>query len=326
MGSAPRKLLLLSVALIAMFVPAAAGAAPASGDATAYRLVAGLQGGSGSTIGPDGALYVTESAAGKITRVDPRTGATTTYASGLPELLPAVGFGGPVDLAFLGRTAYVLVTLVGPDVGGSDMVGIYRVDGPDRFTVVADLGAFSIDHPPATDFFVPSGVQYALEAYRGGLLVTDGHHNRVLRVTRDGQVRVLRAFGNIVPTGLEVRGRTIYMAEAGPVPHLPEDGKVVAFRPRSTTVREVAAGSPLLVDVEFGPGHRLYALSQGVFPPGNPEGSPAAPDTGALVKVDRDGTFTVLVDRLNQPTSLEFIKHTAYVVTLSGEIWKIKGI
>jgi hypothetical protein len=92
--------------------------------------------------------------------------------------------------------------------------------------------------------------------------VTEGHLNRVLRVTRDGEVSELLGFGNIVPTGLEVRGRTIYMAEAGAVPHRPEDGKVVAFRPSSTTVREVASGSPLLVDVEFGRGRRLYALSQ----------------------------------------------------------------
>jgi hypothetical protein len=325
MGSAPRKLLLLSVALIAMFVPAAAAAMPRHGHPTAYRLVAGLQGGSGSTIGPDGALYVTENAAGRITRVDPRTGATTTYASGLPRLIPAVGFGGPVDVVFVGRSAYVLVTLVGPDVGGSDVVGIYRVDGPNSFSVVADIGAFSIANPPATDFFVPSGVQYALQAYRGGFLVTDGHHNRVLGVTRDGQVSVLRAFGNIVPTGLEVRGGTIYLAEAGPVPHLPEDGQVVAFRPRSTTVRDVASGSRLLVDVEFGRGHRLYALSQGVGS-GGPEGSPALPNTGALVRANRDGSFTVVIDRLNQPTSLEFIKNTAYVVTLGGEIWKIKGV
>jgi sugar lactone lactonase YvrE len=324
----PRRsgwLVLLVLGLLALVAPAAAGATPRTGDPTAHRLVTGLQGGSGSTIGPDGALYVTESAAGRITRVDPRTGATTTYASGLPKLIPAAGFGGPVDIAFLGRTAYVLVTLVGPDVGGSDVVGIYRVDGPDRFTVVADIGAFSIANPPATDFFVPSGVQYALQAYRGGFLVTDGHHNRVLRVTRDGQITVLRAFGNIVPTGLEVRGRTIYMAEAGPVPHRPEDGKVVAFRPESTSVREVASGAPLLVDVEFGPRHRLYALSQGVGS-GGPEGSPALPNTGALVRVNRDGTFTVVIDGLNQPTSLEFIGRTAYVVTLGGEIWKINGV
>jgi sugar lactone lactonase YvrE len=309
-----------------VLVAPAAGATSRSGHPTAHRLVAGLQGGSGSTIGPDRALYVTESAAGRITRVDPRTGATTTFASGLPELIPAVGFGGPVDVAFLGRTAYVLVTLVGPDVGGGDIVGLYRVDGPDRFTVVADIGAFSIDNPPETDFFVPSGVQYALHAYGGGFLVTDGHHNRVLRVTRDGRITQLRAFGNIVPTGLGVRGGTIYLAQAGPVPHLAGNGKVVAFRPGSTTVRDLASGSPLLVDVELGPRGRLYALSQGVFTPGNPEGAPAEPNTGALVKANRDGTFTVVIDRLNQPTSLEFIGKTGYVITLGGEIWKINGV
>ena len=88
------------------------------------------------------------------------------------------------------------------------------------------------------------------------------------------------------------------MAQAGPVPHLPEDGKVVTFRPNSPTVRDVATGSRLPVDVEFGPRHRLYALSQGVFPPGNPEGSPALPNTGALVKANRDGSFSVVIDRL----------------------------
>jgi hypothetical protein len=88
-----------------------------------------------------------------------------------------------------------------------------------------------------------SGVQYALETYRGGFLVTDGHHNRVLRVTLDGEVTELIAFDNIVPTGLAVAGHTVYMAEAGPVPHLPQDGKVVAFRPKSPTATEVASGA-----------------------------------------------------------------------------------
>ena len=80
MGTPRRSgwLVLLLLVLLALAVPSAANATPPSGNATAYRLVMGLQGGSGSTIGPDGALYVTESAAGRITRVDPRTGATTT--------------------------------------------------------------------------------------------------------------------------------------------------------------------------------------------------------------------------------------------------------
>lgn len=319
-----QTLLPLAAVFVAMFTPSGASVAPLSAAAAPTLLVSGLDGGAGSTIGPDGALYVTEAVAGRISRVDPVTGIVTTFASGLPQRI--VGTGGAMDLAFIGSTAYVLVTLVGPDVGGDDVVGIYRVDGPDTFTPIADIGAFSLQNPPETDFFVPTGVQYAIQTYRGGFLVTDGHHNRVLHVTRDGDVSELRTFGNIVPTGLAVSGNTIYMAEAGPVPHLPETGKVVAFGPRGSGVTDVAAGARLLVDVEFGRGRTLFALSQGVFPVGNPEGSPAAPDTGSLVEVAPDGTFTVVAEPLNQPTSLEIIGNTAYVVTLDGEIWKIEDI
>jgi hypothetical protein len=56
------------------------------------------------------------------------------------------------------------------------------------------------------------------------------------------------------------------------------------------------------------------------------EGTPAQPNTGALVKVNQDGTFTVIVEGLNQPTSVEIIKNTAYVVTLGGEIWMIDHV
>ena len=313
----------LAVALSSMIVliaPVAASAAPPTAGPNPTLLHAGLEGGSGSTVGPGGALYVTESAAGRISRVDPTTGEVTTFASGLPKSI--IGFGGAMDVEFIGQTAYVLVTLVGPDVGGSDIVGIYRVDGPNSFTVVADIGAFALANPPKTPFDLATGVQYALESYRGGFLVTDGHHNRVLRVKRDGEVSERIAFGNIVPTGLAVRGNKVYMAEAGPVPHLPADGKVVWFGPKSPTAMQVASGAPLLVDVELARGHTLYALSQGVFG-GGPAGSPALPNTGSLVQVNRDGSFTVVAEGLDRPTSLEFIGNTAYVVTLTGEIWKV---
>jgi hypothetical protein len=209
-------------------------------------------------------------------------------------------------------------------VGGTSTVGIYRIDGPDSHTVIADIGAFAIANPPDTQFDVPTGLQYAIEPFRGGFLVTDGHHNRVLRVFPDGSITEM-AFDNIVPTGLAVSGDTIYMAEAGPVPHLPADGKVVAFTAASAGATDVASGAPLLVDVEFGRGRTLYALSQGVFP-GGPPATPALPNTGALVEVNGDGTFTVIVSELNLPTSVEFIGNSAYVVSLAGEIWKIDDI
>ena len=282
--------------------------------------------GSGSTVGPDKALYVTDGPGGRVLRVDPKTGAVTTFASGLPPAIPEVGIGGAIDVAFAGGSAYVLVTLVGPVFGQTDVVdGIYRIEDDGTATAIADIGAWSSQNPPATDIFIASGVQYALENYRGEFLITDGHHNRVLRVTRAGDISQTIAFGNIVPTGLEVRGRTIYMGQAGPIPHLPPDGKVVGFTPHSAAT-ELASGASLIVDVELGPGQRLYALSQGSWdlpPIPENEGAPASPDTGRLLRVRRDGSFASVVDGLDRPTSVEFIGKTAFVVTLTGKVLRI---
>src|SRR5437899_1470448 len=291
--------LMLTAAVIAMITSSAASASSPCGGPTATRLVTGLEGAMGSTIGRDGALYVTEGAAGRISRVDPQTGEKTTFASGLPPAI--IGIGGAIDVAFIDNIAYVLVTLVNdPLFPSSDVDGIYRVDGPHSLTVVADIGAFNLaNQPSGFDIAVRTGLQYALQTYRGRFLVTDGHLNRVLQVTLDGEVTVLIQFDNIVPTGLAVRGNTVYMAEAGPVPHLPQDGKVVSFEPKSPTATVVASGAPLLVDVEFGPGNSLYALSQGIFPVGSPPATPALPNTGALVKVNGDGTFTDVFHPLN---------------------------
>ncbi|MEL4318590.1 ScyD/ScyE family protein [Leifsonia sp. YIM 134122] len=323
-----------ALVLSSLLAPAAASATTQSGGGNGHggpaetMLVSGLQGASGSTIGPDGALYVTEGAIGQVTRVDLRTGATSPLVTGLPPAI--IGIGGAIDVAFIGRTAYVLVTMVGDDVPGAttnDTVGIYRVDGPDSFTVVADIGQWSIENPPPADIdiFIARGVQFAMQPSRGGFLVTDGHHNRVLKVSLSGAISQLVQFGNIVPTGLTTRGSVVYMAEAGPVPHDPATGKVVSFGRWNPNPRDVASGYSLLVDVEYG-ACGLYALSQGDSPGAVPEGSPALPDSGELLKVNRNGTFSVVVDGLDLPTSVDFRGDTAYVVTLGGEVWKITDI
>ena len=331
------KLLVGVVALVAMIVPLAASAAPPAGAPGEPELVATLAGGaaSGSAIGPGGALYVPQPAAGEIWRIDPASGEQTLYASGLPRRFSQLPFGGVMDVAFVGSTAYALVSVVG-SVFPADLfachpnrVGIYRIDGPTSSTLVADIGTFACENPPSGfPFVVPMGVQYALETYRGGFLVTDGHHNRVLRVTRDGTITELIHFGDIVPTGLEVSGNTIYLAEAGPVPHLPASGKIVSFEPGSPTASEVAAGAPLLVDVERGRGQTLFALAQGHFSCTDPAcaGSPADPDTGSLVRANGNGGFTTVAQALDRPTSLEIVDNTAYVVTLGGEVWKVDDV
>jgi hypothetical protein len=287
-------------------------------------LASGLAGTLGSAIGPGGALYIPEGAAGRISRVDPKTGEITTYASGFPT--PNIPLGGVVDVAFYGSTAYALVTLVA-EFGGTDVVGIYRVDGPENLTIIADIGAYNLDNPPAIDFDIDlhTGLQYAIESYRGAFLVTDGHLNRILHVTRDGVISIFREFGNTVPTGLDIRGNTIYLAESGPVPHLPEDGRIIAFNPNSPGYSVVASGAPLLLDVKFGRGNTLFGLAHGEWDGAFP-GSPALPNTGSLVKVNGDGTFTTVVEDLNLPSSFQFIGNTAYIVNLIGEIWTIDNV
>jgi hypothetical protein len=296
---------------------------------------------SGSTVGPDGALYVTDSTAGRIRRVDPRRGTVTTYADGLPAAIPGVVGGGLADIAFHGRTAFVLVTGVSAfwtELVGSDRApaaeGIYRLDrvgsGRTRATLVADLYAWSEDHPPQhPGFFIPGGFTYALQAYRGGFLVTDGHHNRVLRVSLAGSVSVFTDFGaNVVPTGLDRVGRTVLVGQAGPVPHVPATGRVVALRRPGGRVVEVAAGAPLLVDVEVGR-HAVYGLSQGDWPYEGQEGKegfPAAPDTGALMRADRNGDFRTVVSGLDRPTTFELVDDHAYVITITGKVLTVSGL
>lgn len=295
----------------AMLAPLTAGA----------QLVTGLQGSAGSTVGPGGDIFVTEGLVGRVSRVDPRSGSVTTFAEGLPPSV--IGLGGAVDVAFIDDAGYVLVTLVSLFSPAAD--GVYRIDGPDSFTLIADLGAWSSANLPDTPFDIPTGVQWSIEAYRGGLLVSDGHHNRVLWVSTDGDITELRAFDNIVPTGMDVSGNTIYMAQTGPAPHAPEDGKIVSFRPKSDDVYVEASGAPLLLDVEFGRGRSLFALSQGEWNGAFP-GSPAIPFDGALWEVNADGSLRLIADGINLPTSVEIIRNDAYVVTLAGDIWRIEDI
>ena len=137
----------------------------------------------------------------------------------------------------------------GPFGDPNDKNGIYRLKRDGSFKLIADIGSWSVDNPPVPAFFVDTGVQYAMERYDGGFLVTDGHHNRVLWVKRNGSIKEVATFGNVVPTGLEVTKHRAFITQAGPIPHRPEDGKVLALG-RGSNPTEVASGASMLIDVE----------------------------------------------------------------------------
>jgi hypothetical protein len=291
----------------------------------------------GSTIGPDGALYVTDGMVGEVLRINLLDGVVNTYATGLPpKAFQGEDIGGPVDVVFVDGTAYVLVTLVSGLVNGEPFGdpeaknGLYRIEPSGTPTLVADLGQWSIDNPPGPAFVVDTGVHFTMEPYEGGFLVTDAHHNRVLWVDQEGAVKEVATFGNEVPVGLETTGDQFFIALLGPIGHLPEDGKIVSVRtggePSAT-----ASGATMLIDVEQGPGEALYALSQGQWD-GVGEGSRAEPDTGRLSVVGPDGKLTPVLAAggqelvLDRPTSIEFVGNTAYVVSVTGDVYRVDGL
>jgi sugar lactone lactonase YvrE len=333
-----RTALFASTVIAALLIPSAAfaghpdngwqgggggGSGGGGGEVTTEVIASGFDGTSGATIGPDGALYVAEGITGEISRVDTTTGETSTFASGLPAALFAIG--GVMDVEFVGDTAYVLLTNVGVDFGATDVSGIYRIDDADSFTVFADLGSFSAAHLPAYPVDLTEGVAFALIATRDGFVVTDGHHNRVLSVNWEGEVSELIAFDNVVPTGLAQSRGEIYMTEFGAIPYAPEDGRIIAISKQDQSVRDVASGYSALVDVEFSGCGTLYALSQGDSPGDVAPGSPALPNSGELLRVYDDGTFTVIAEGLNLPTSLSFAEGAAFVVA-QGEVLRINNV
>ncbi len=313
---------------------------PTSGE----LLVSDLQSAQGSTVGPDGALYVGEAgtgegtafetpegevfpgSTGRISRIDPETGVRNTIADGLPS----VGFGdgsatGIVDVAYMGDDLYFLTTGGGAAMGLPDSPnGVYRIEGDD-FELVADIGGFNEDNPVDFEDAGPSGNPFAIQVRGSEFIVSDGNYNRVLRVTTDGDISILASYGNVVPTGLEAEATgPVYMTNLGPGPFAPADGKIVRIALPSGSTTTVASGFPQMIDVEFGQGGQLYGLNFG-DPADEAEGLP--PPTGKLLRVNTGtGVMTAIVDGLAAPTSLEFIGDDAFVLNLLGQVWKIEGV
>lgn len=309
----------------------------------------------GLAMGPDGMLYVAESGnggttpitvdggegtigrTGRISKIDPKTGARTTVVDGLPSHASSEGEAvGPADVAFIGDTLYYVQTHAGAAYGfPDDPTGIYRVTSTGDVILVADLGKFNIDNPVDA---ITDGVQkdvevggnpYSMQTRASQFYVIDGNHNRMLRSTTGGAVSEVVEFpDHPVSTGIDITSDgTMYVSYLGVGPFLPEAGKVVRVNPSTGAITEIASGKAMLVDVEFGPGGQLYALQ--INDPQEAGAAFFAPGTGKIFKVNADGTMSPVVTGLSFPTFMLFDGDTAYVsnmgITPVGSIVKIEN-
>jgi len=176
-------------------------------DRNLYVAEAGIGGSLTPTGGPGCPVNVnvfspyTAGYSGRVTRVL-RDGTKETVAHNLPSMTDNSGVSyGPTDVAFIGRTLYVLIEMGGcshalPD----DLPAILRINRDGSTTNVANLNAWHAANPPnfikdtnpATTDQEPGGVFHSMIALGKYLYVVETNRGFLLRVnSSNGEIETL---------------------------------------------------------------------------------------------------------------------------------------
>jgi hypothetical protein len=296
-----------------------------------------------------------------------RTGAVTRITrhsqqrvlSGLPSLAEAGGVAasGPVDLGFSGWTGYLLVGNPGGGTGTRKLLG----PGASRFGKLLKVDLHGIrsvaDFPRFEEIHNPDGgagtatPEEAIDSNPNGLLVghrsqlvTDAGGNDLLKVDANGHISVVAVFPprdvpappgfpvdtipmQAVPTSV-VKGPdgAYYVGQLTGFPFPPGAARVYRVVPgHKPTV--YARGFTNIIDIAFDRRGRLYVLE--IAANGLLNAPPNELPTGALIRVNRDGSRTTLASEgLNAPGGFVLGHGAAYITNNSilsdaGQVVKV---
>lgn len=299
-------------------------------EPTVHEYATGLTNPRGLAFGPDGHLYVAEAGTGgdleatdeegcpklfniyspykagftgRVMRVL-KNGTTQVVADGLPSMTDTYGGAfGPTDLAFIGKTLYVLIEMGGCPHGLPDdlhLPAIFRINPDGTTTNVADLGAWHAANPPnfiketdptKTDQ-EPGGVFHSMIAVNDKLYLVETNRGFLLRVNpANGVIEKLydmsvdNAEHN--PLVMVRRDKKFYVGTFGE-----DDGpaELAVFDKDFSSYELPFQSLHPLVGLAWS-GNTLYGIE--VFS----HDSPWMPDTGNLVSFDpRSGERTELLD------------------------------
>lgn len=292
----------------------------------------GLEYPRGLKFGPDGALYVAEAgtagpsftteaqcrqvqppvgpyrngASSRISRIA-ASGRRTTFASGFPSGVNAFGdVLGVAAVAFVEQRMFALSSGGGCSHGTlGTPAGIARVSSTGGWSIVADLSAWQAAHPVARSFagdFEPDGSWYGMIATEHALVAVEPNHGEVVSAdARTGVVSrivdVSASQGHIVPTVAAERKGTLYFSNLGIFPS-PAGSENIYRISRAGDVSVVATGFTKVLGLVFDHSGRLYVLESSTI-----NGFPA-PSTGDVVRLDKKGHRTVIVNNLFLPTGI----------------------
>jgi len=296
----------------------------------------------GLKFGPDGYLYVAtagfggkDSTTGQCVQVIPPIGpykggntskiikislkgTVSTVADNLPSSINALGFTtGAADVEFIGDDLYA-VLVAGCSHGNpgfpTSVIKVNRHGG--TWSVVADLSTYSHNNPvaaPEFDDFEPDGDPYSLINVKGDLFVIEPNHGEMVKVTTSGTItRVIdfsAHYGHIVPTSVAFHD-DFYVGNLRTFPLVGGSSDIYRVTPDGE-VEVWATGFTGILGVAFDKEHRLYVLETSA-------GGGPTPNTGRVVRINKDNTRDVIVDKLFFPTGMTFGPDGALYISNTG--------
>jgi hypothetical protein len=293
----------------------------------------------GLKFGPDGYLYVALAGFGgtnstactqvippvgpykggntaKIIKISP-TGTVSIVAEKLPSQVNALGFtSGVSDVEFMGDNLYALLD-AGCSHGNADFPSsVIKVKKDGTWAVVADLSTYFKNNPvaaPEIEDFEPDGDPYSLINVRGDLYAIEPNHGEMVKITKGGEItRVIdfsAHFGHIVPTSVAFHG-DFFVGNLRTFPLVEGSSNIYKITPEGE-VQIWATGFTGILGVVFDKQHRIYVLETSA-------GGGPTPNTGRVVRINKNNTRDIIVENLFFPTGMTFGSDGALYISNTG--------
>jgi hypothetical protein len=222
---------------------------------------------------------------------------------------------GLADLTFDGQQLLALSGGGGCSKGHPEAVNeLLAVDRDGSRRSVANLSAWILANPGQKGVeqfqspdYEPDGVWFGMTRNRGRILAVEANHGLLVEIappvgsqgTAPGPTVSLVAdlykmFGDNTYTSIVAEGRELYLGTYGRFDNN-FAGAIYRLSPRGNI--QVASGLTSVIAIAFDRARRLYALQAPIF-----DGGGAG--LGSLVRINDDGTHTVILSGLASPGSL----------------------